>query len=340
MKINTVFSRPKSVWLALAAALPLISIAPQSHAQRFCVFDPVGAQGDAYSAARDFSLVARRWGVNIELKPYTSETIAVEDFKSGQCDMVSMTGMRARQFNLFTGSADAVGGIEDYSQMRKLLQLLTSPKLAKLMVSGNYEIIGFVPLGAAYPFVNDRSINTLAKAAGKKIAVLEWDKTQAMLVQSLGAQPVASDITNFGSKFNNGQVDIIVAPIVAYKPLELYRGLGTKGAIARFPVVQLTAQIVARRDRFPDDFGQLSREYMSKQTDYAFSIIRQEERDIDKKYWASVPRQDRESYIQSLKEARLRLTKEGYYDKRMMSILKRVRCSTNQSDAECSSNDE
>lgn len=36
------------------------------------------------------------------------------------------------------------------------------------MVVGPYEIAGLGTIGPAYLFVNDRSINTLAKAAGKK----------------------------------------------------------------------------------------------------------------------------------------------------------------------------
>lgn len=42
-------------------------------------------------------------------------------------------------------------------------------------------------------------------------------------MQAMGAQPVASDISNFFGKFNNGQVDIIACPAVAYQPLELIR---------------------------------------------------------------------------------------------------------------------
>ena len=114
-----------------------------------------------------------------------------------------------------------------------------------------------------YPFVDDRRINTLAKAAGKKVAVFDWDKTQAQLVRRIGAQPVASDIINFGSKFNNGQVDIIAAPAIAFRPLELYRGLGNKGAIVNMPFMQITGVIVIRHDRFKPGDGQKLRDMMA-----------------------------------------------------------------------------
>ena len=47
--------------------------------------------------------------------------------------------------------------------------------------------MGVIPLGAAYIMVTDRNINTLAKAAGKKVAVFQFDETQKKLVQNVGA---------------------------------------------------------------------------------------------------------------------------------------------------------
>ncbi|HET8730951.1 MAG TPA: putative solute-binding protein, partial [Moraxellaceae bacterium] len=214
----------------------------------FCVYDPVGTKGDAATRANDLALAARKWNVITTIKVYTDERIASEDFKAGQCDGVVLTSLRARQYNKFMGSIDAVGGIRNYNEMRSVLKTLSSPAVTPLTISGPYEVVAAIPLGAAYVFVNDRSINSIEKAAGKKIAVLDWDKSQAKLVQQLGAQPVASDISNFAGKFNNGQVDIVVAPAVVYKPLELYRGLGTKGAIFRFPVVMISGSIIINRE--------------------------------------------------------------------------------------------
>ena len=39
----------------------------------------------------------------------------------------------------------------------------------------------------------------------------------------------------FCEKFNSGQVDAIAAPAYAYKPLEIGKGVGVKGAIFTFP---------------------------------------------------------------------------------------------------------
>jgi hypothetical protein len=306
----------------------------------YCVYDPLGAQGDYFAMAKDYQLAARRWNVSLNLKPYNSETIAVEDFKAGQCDMVNMTGLRTRLFNQFTGTIDAPGAVEDYPEMRSVMGLMASPKLANYMVSGQYEVTGIMPLGAAYTFVNDRHMNTIAQFAGKKIAVMGWDKTESIIAEQFGAQPVLSDITDMGGKFNNGVVDVLIAPTILYKPFELYKGLGDKGGIIRRAVLQVSMQILVRRDKFPAGFGQQSREYYASIADHAFGVIRNSENEVESRHWMYMNRAERNTYYATVRAARVRLSKEGFYDKRMLNLLKRVRCKTYPDDSECSMGDE
>lgn len=248
--------------------------------------------------------------------------------------------MRGRQFNAFTGSIDAIGALPDLKLAVSVMQLLAKPQLAKDMVSGPYEVVGIVPVGAAYLFVNDRNLNTIAKAAGKKVAVLDYDKAQAKMVQQLGAQPVSSDITNFGSKFNNGQVDIIGAPAIAFKPLELYKGLGTKGGIVRFPLLQVTGNVIIRHSKFPAGYGQKSRTWIASQLPRSFSIVGKMEADIPAKYWMEIPANDKIGYVKMMRESRIALTKDGIYNKKMMSFLKRARCQAEPASFECALKDE
>jgi hypothetical protein len=313
----------------------------------FCIFDPVGTQGDIYNYAKDLVLEGRKWNVQAELKVYTDEGVAAEDFKAGQCDGVAITTLRAREFNHFMGSFDAVGAIPDYASERLAVEtLMGNPKLAPLTVSGKYEVAALIPLGAAYVMVRDRAINTVEKAAGKKVAVMEWDKSEAQMVQQLGAQPVASDITNFAGKFNNGQVDIIAAPAVVFRPLELYRGLGTKGAIFRFPLINLSGSVVINRERLmsqvpdlDDKIGKV-RAYALTQLDRVFKIVAEAEKGIDAKYWMDISPAEHDKYVRMMREARLQLTKQGTYDPKMMSLLKKIRCKQYPSNAECAMTDE
>lgn len=321
--------------LVIGLLLPLRGLAADEGVTRFCVFDPLGEQGDIYAMVHDYVKEASAWGANLEPHVYTDETIAVEDFKTHQCDIINLTGLRARQFNSFTGTIDSPGAVETYAQMSDLLSILVSPSVERYMVNGQYEVAGIMPLGAGYPFVADKKINTLAKVAGKKIAVMDWDTTQTVLVQQLGAQPVLSDITNYGAKFNNGSVDVIIAPILFYRPFELYRGLGTKGGIVRHPVIQLTMQLLIRHDRFPPGFGEHSREYVAGQKKHAFSLIKTLEGQVNEHNWMYISTEERSAYYKMMRDARIQLATQGYYDKRMLNILKRVRCKANPTDGEC-----
>ena len=270
----------------------------------------------------------------------TNEAVIAEDFKAGKCDGVSITGMRGRQFNPFTGSLDAIGAITDLKLAVKVMQGLASPTFAKAMVNGKYEVAGVIPIGDAYLLVNDRNINTVAKAAGKKIAVLDYDEAQKIMASQVGAQAVSSDITNFGAKFNNGQVDIIGAPAAAFKPLELYKGLGTKGAIVNYPILQVTGNLIIHPDKFPEGFGQKSREWVKAQLPRAFGILGKMKADIPQKYWMEVPPADKPGYQKLMREARINLTAKGIYDKRMMKLLWQFRCREDAKNFECALQEE
>ncbi|MFW1802186.1 putative solute-binding protein [Acinetobacter nematophilus] len=326
---------------ALIVATGLLAAASTAQAKQvMCVFDLVGKNGDVFTLMKDYQLAAKNWGADLELKVNSNEAVIAEDFKAGKCDAVSITGMRGRQFNNFTGSLDAIGAIPDLNLAVKIMQGLANPNFAKYMTNGKYEVVGVIPVGDAFLMVNDRNINTVAKAAGKKIAVLDYDQAQKIMVQQIGAQAVSADVTNFGSKFNNGQVDIIGAPAAVFKPLELHKGLGSKGAIVNYPLLQVTGNIIIRPDKFPAGYGQKSRDWIKTQLPRANSIIGKMKADIPAKYWMQVPESDKPGYQKLMRESRISLTKQGVYNKQMMKILWQFRCKNDPKNFECALQDE
>ena len=64
------------------------------------------------------------------------------------------------------------------------------------------------------------------------------------------------------------------------------------------------------------------------------------EKDIPAKYWMDIREADKPGYIKIMREARIQMTKEGFYDPAMMKILKKIRCNQNPSSFECALNDE
>lgn len=319
---------------------------PKPVTMKFCLFDIMGNSGDITSVARDLALEARKWNLIVDLKVYTDERVAAEDFKSGQCEAVAISTMRAKQFNRMVGSIDAPGNLPTYQHTKTLLRLLANPTLASLAINGRYQIAAIVPIGAVYVMVNDRNINSLEKAAGKRVVVLDWDKSQSQMIAAIGAQPVPSDISSYGGKFNNGQADIIAAPAMAYKPLELYKGIGKKGGVIRFPLLQATGSVVIRRDlllpKIPDLDARLAqlRDYGMTKLDVMVDLLAKSDKEIPDNMWIDLPKSEQERYARMLRQARIHLMQEGVYDATMMNILKRVRCRHDPANEECSTFDE
>lgn len=337
---------------AVALAATLLGVSTVGHAKSLmCVWDVAGKGGDVYAQSVDYAVAMQKGGADIELKSYTDERVAIEDFRAGQCDLVVATGFRTRPFNAVAGSLDSIGATtivrsgkidipSSYEVVRKVIQVFATPQAGKLMVEGNYEVGGIFPLGAAYPIVRDRRINSVEALAGKRMAAFDYDKAQAVMIQRIGAQPVSVDITNVGTKFNNGVVDFVALPAVAFKPFELHKGIGTKGGIGRFPILIPTVQLVLNRSKFPEGFGEKSRTYWANQFDRALRLIETAEKGIPASMWDDLPPENLPKYVQMFREARLEIAKQGIYNKRGLNIIKRARCEVNPADAECASKNE
>lgn len=337
--------------MGMAALLASAVAAPAQAGQKVCVYDLLGTSGDLFNMAKDYTVAMQKQGATIELKGYTDERVASEDFRTGQCDAVIATAFRTRQFNTVAGAIDTLGATtivrdgkinitDSYEVVRKVIQTYSSPQASKLMVEGNYEVGGIIPLGAAYPVVNDRKINTVEALAGKRIASFDYDKAQAVMIQRIGAQPVSADITNFSTKFNNGSVDMIAAPSMAYKPLELYKGIGKNGAIARFPILILTYQVILNKAKFPEGFGLQSRQYWLGQFDRALQLIKQADATIPPGTWMDLSPENSYKYTLMLRESRIDIAEKGLYDKRGLKVIKKIRCNVNPGDPECSTRSE
>ena len=330
----------KKITLALMAASTVGFTTASQAKVDVCVFDLLGKSGESYQMAQEWALAAKAWGGDINLVPRQDEAVADNDFKAGKCDAVFMTAMRARQYNKFVGSIDSLGGAPNNEIAKRAITFALDKRNAAKMVTNlggkKYEVAGVAPLGSAFIFVRDKKIDSIEKAAGKKFAVLSYDAAQKIMVQRVGAQAVPSDISNFVAKFNNGQVDMVGAPAYAYKPLEIQKGLGSTGAMFNFPVLQITADLVIRPDKFPAGFGQKSRDFFVKNLPKSFSMINRLEASIPAKYKMNLTAEDKLKYQKLLREGRMDLTKQGIYDPSMMSVLKKARCSVEKSNFECS----
>lgn len=301
-----------------------------------CIWDIGGRNGPVFNAAMEQRALAVEYGINLDMVPYTNETVMVDEFKAGRCDAALMSGLRARQFNLYSGSVDAIGAVPSQKHMQTLLQVLSHPRQAGHMVQGDYVVMGIFPAGAAHIFVNDRSISSLAKAAGKRVAVLDYDETQAEMVAAIGATPVTTDIVSAPNKFNNGQIDILPAPLVAYELLELYKGMSPDGGVVDYPLTQLSMQLIGRLDKFPNEVAQLIREASFEAYPEVIKRIEQETRRVPDRWMIAIPDKDKREYEVMMQDARDALRAQEYYSADMLSLQRKIRCKFDPTRSECS----
>ncbi|NUF35413.1 RND transporter [Acinetobacter oleivorans] len=312
--------------------------------QNVCVFDLLGKSGESYKLMEEWALAAKEWQADITLIPFQDEALVDRRLREGKCDAAYMTSMRARNYNKFAGSIDAIGGVTSNAIAQKAISYVLDKRNKHRMVTAqngaNYEVVGIVQIGLAYLFVRDKNLNSIEKVRGTKFAILQYDAAQKIMVESVGAQPIPSEITDFVKKFNSGQVDAIAAPAYAYKPLEISKGVGVKGAMFTFPVVNVTGDLVARSDKFPTDFGIKSRAWFLQQLPQNFAMIKRLEMGVPSKIKMNFSAEDKTKYQKILREGRLSLTKQGVYDATMMSVLKRARCTVERTNFECTLNGE
>ncbi len=315
-----------------------------------CFFDIQGKNGEFYNRAKDTALIAQRWNVFINYKVFMDERLVSEHFKAKECEAAAMLTTRAAQFNAFIGTIDAIGAINSYEQMKLTLKTLLDPRLIPFTITEPYQVLFVIPIGANFLFLKNKTINSIERMANKKFAVLDWDKSRSMIVEKIGGQARTADLSNIFGLFNNGHTDIVALPALIFQPFEMARGLGSEGGIFQPPISQMTASLVINRDllklKLPDldskldIFRAIQTQFFDQLIDQLFSNIMKIESNIPERYWVKPSPQNLASFESVLREARISLAIDGYYDYRMLKILKKVRCKTNPSHHECSENRE
>lgn len=326
---------------ALAETSPVGTPGAASNLKKItmCVFDFVGNDGPIHKTMKEFLPEYIRMGVDLDFKVYTDDRVASEEFKNGACDMLNLPDIRAREYNFFTGTIVAVGAIPTYEHLKIILASLLSDKAEKVLREGEYEVIGFSPIGGIFLYVNDKSIVTPKDMGGKRVTVLDNAPETEFMAKKLGMTPVSSSILNALQKFNNKAVDITGSPGIAFEPMELYKGLEPNGGIIQWPVVQVTMQLIVRWAKLPSpDFARKSRQmYFAKYEQEIKKIIETEER-IPEKYKIHIDDKTKDEWNELFRESRIAMRDQGgIYDPKALTLFRKVRCQVDPKLAECSS---
>lgn len=302
-----------------------------------CTWDPVGVNGPVITFFADLIPKAFAWGYELDFRAYTDEKVASNDFKAGMCDAAHLSSILSRDYVPFAGTLDAIGGLITDEGLNKILATLASPKAGKLMTNGKYEIVASFPVGAMYAFVKDKEINTVADFSGKKISVLNGDPQAYKLASLAGASPVATSLATFSGQFNNGNLDILLMPALAYNTFELYNGLGNGGGIIDYRLYYGMLQTIINKERFSDEYGIKMREYVVSRLKYIHKIVKDAEDEIPAKYWIKTDEKTQDELDRFSRDIRLALKEENTFDAKALRLLWKIRCAEDPSRGECGS---
>ncbi len=301
----------------------------------FCVWDPVGRGGPVMTFYADVIPKAMAWGVKIRFVPYTEETDAVKAFKEGKCEAAVLTSILSRQFVKFAGTMDAIGAINSEKGLELAIATLARSRAGNLMIEGNYEVVTTFPVGSMYAFVRDRSVDTIEDFKGKTLAILNDDPQMKKFADLAGAKQVPVTLSTFADMFNRGEVEILIMPALAYNTFELYHGLGEEGGIVDYRLYYGMLQTIARRDQFPEDFGDKMRNYMLTRMKAMNKMVKDAEDEIPGHYWIDTTQFVKDDIDHFSKRVRLALQADNVNNPTALKLFWKIRCRLDPSRGEC-----
>jgi len=329
------FMRFKLTLLLFLALISTTSLSIELEKKIACTWDPVGNNGPVMAFFSDLIPKALSWGVDLKFLPYENENMAAADLASGKCDIAIVTAILSRDFVPFAGTLDAIGGITSERKLKEAIAAISSAKANKVMSSGEYEMIASLPVGSMFAYVNDRKINGVDKFTGKKVAILNGDIQTKTFAELSNAIPVATTLSNFHHYFEQGKVDIVLMPALAYNAFELYQGLGKNGGILDIRLFYGMIQAIARKSQFPDEFGHKVRKYMVGRLGNIINLIKVAEQAIPHKYWIKTSQKSKDDLEHLYKDVRLTLKTQNKFNAKALSMLWKIRCHSSPNRDEC-----
>ena len=315
--------------------LGLVATTSWAGAQTWCVFDPLGTQGDISRRLQDIRLYALQHKTQLKFDTFKDEKNAIQAFDQNKCSGLVASNFHTYRYNHFMGSTSGIGLISNNRVARMLLQLLTNPNVEKRMLDQNYEVLGMIPIGTAYMIMNTQQISKVSQLKNKTIGILENNPPQLALVQSVSAKPVYVDFATAVDSFKQKKIDILAAPAYGVLPYNLKKEFGESTQVVNFPVAYFAINIVIRPQAYPNGFGHQIRTWFVKNSNVLAAQAMQWENHLPAYYWADISGYEKQGYEALVAKIRNRYVDSGYYDAYFVELIKRLRCLDDPKYLEC-----
>lgn len=306
------------------------------HIQRtFCIWDPLGKTGPIASAAEDQVLRSLHYGMALNIEIFQNEDELIDRFSDEKsCDAILISGAAALQFNKFVGTIDAVGAYPELKHLQLLAQVLAKPTMAPHLTNEQFTVLGLATLGSKNLYMESAELTPLAAIKKKNIAVNRHDLGATSLIKALGATPKEHGLMAAVQAFADHETPLVISPSIGY--LVLGHGQFDQNVVAnKHPLAQSTVQLIGRTNRFPAGLAQLLREdFLFKFNNYA-KRVNKELSHIPTNFWVNSPVSDTLALNNTLRDVRIALRDEGYYDASMLRLARKIRCRYEPTQSEC-----
>ncbi|UZK03388.1 putative solute-binding protein [Venatoribacter cucullus] len=301
----------------------------------FCVWDMLGRSGPVYTTVDDQRFRSLHYGLELTLKAYQDEQALIDDLRAGRCDAGLISGIRALEFNRFSGTLEALGAIPDSTHLQLLVQVLASPRTAEHLTDDNYVVLGAAALGESYLYTHSDRLLSVNQLAGKTLGVPRHDQSLQALAANTGASVQAGELLAVVDDFVSGRTDAMLAPLIGFHVAGTGKVKAGSG-IVNARLSQSTIQLIGRAERFPIGLAQMLREDFLFKFDSYVKRVETERANIQPQLWFPVAAAQQQALDSQLRELRIQLREQGVYDAHMLRLMKRVRCRINPSANECS----
>lgn len=303
--------------------------------RQFCVWDPLGKTGPIAAAARDQILRSLHYGMQLTIKVYQNEDVLISQFMNEpKCDAILIRGSKAHAFNAFMATTEAPGAFPEREHLQLLTQVLANPAIAGRLANPKYTALGLVTIGTNRLYTSSTEISSLTDMRGLSIGLTDNDSGSDRLAQAMNGRVRSADLATTIDAFANDLTQAMIAPDIAYLAMGNGR-LSDEAQASSSAISQSTLQLIGHTDRFPPGLAQILREdFLFKFSSYA-RVLDRELSNIPDTFWRTFSEQDEAQLEKLSQKTRLALRDEGYYDRHMLKLARKIRCRFSPDVSEC-----
>lgn len=266
----------------------------------------------------------QEYDIRIGLKPYTSETEALEDYRDRQCAAAFLPGKLLRELNRYSYTISAFGALPKPGMLQNLVREIRKEHNRARLGTWHGEVLGLLPTGSARLVTRKGKFQDLDHLKGMEVAV-DFGQALDLWASSFEIRLFPTDDAadmNLVFKHESDAMIATPAQLSRFDPGQARDGL----AILETPLFQRTRQLVVHEGVWSDEFRVFTRRYFDNVLlDRALAEVRAAREAYSARFF-SLTESERARLLAKLRDLRQSVREQGHYDADMLLLLKEIRC--------------